>query len=92
MTAHALADFPTEGFEYFRQAFADADAARECRSARVFRGDDDRVLVLLAFDDADARARCRAEIEKDTASGGDMAPPVITELHEDEDLVTRARV
>lgn len=91
MTAHALADFPTEGFDHFRQAFTDADAARECRSARVFHGDDDRVLVLLAFDDADALARCRAGIEKDMAAGGDMAPPVITELREDDDLVTGAR-
>jgi len=30
-------------------------------------------------------------MEKDTASGGDMAPPLFTELQEDEDLVTRAR-
>ena len=92
MTAHALADFPTEGFDHFRQAFTDSGATRECRSARVFHGDDDRVLVLLSFDDAEARTRCRDAIEKDLASGGDMAPPVITELREDDDLVTRASV
>lgn len=93
MTAHALADFPIEGFDHFRQAFSDAldgGPARECREARVFHADDGRVLVLLAFDDSDALARFRAEIEKDVASGGDMAPPLLTELHEDDDLVTRA--
>lgn len=91
MTAHALADFPADGFDHFRQAFADAQAegpGRECREARVFRADDDRVVVLLGFDDTDALARFRAEVEKDTASGGDMAPPVFTELREGDDLVT----
>ncbi|MEJ2886000.1 hypothetical protein [Actinomycetospora aeridis] len=95
MTVHALADFPVDGYDYFRQAFADAQEsgpARECRGARVFRSDDDRVLVLLEFDDTDALARFRAEMEKDTASGGDMAPPVFTTLHEEDDLVTRTRV
>ncbi|MDD7938827.1 hypothetical protein PHK61_10405 [Actinomycetospora lutea] len=96
MTAHALADFPTAGFDHFRQAFRDAlddGPARECREARVFHGsgddEDGRVVVLLSFDDTDALARFRAEIEKDVASGGDMAPPVFTELTEDDDLVTR---
>ncbi|MHC1558576.1 hypothetical protein ACR9E3_06450 [Actinomycetospora sp. C-140] len=87
MTVHALADFPTYGFQHFRQAFRDADAARDCRSARVFHADDDRVVVLLTYPDADALARFRAEMEKDMASGGDMAPPVFTELAEDDDLV-----
>ncbi|GAA4934006.1 hypothetical protein EV188_102664 [Actinomycetospora succinea] len=95
MTAHALVDFPTEGFDHFRQAFqeslADDGPARECREARVFRSEEDRVLVLLAFGDTDALARFRAEIEKDVSAGGDMAPPVITELREDDDLVTSAR-
>jgi hypothetical protein len=93
MSAHALADFPTEGFDHFRQAFRDAlddGPARECREARVFHAEDGRVVVLLSFDDTDALARFRAEMEKDAASGGDMAPPVFTELREDDDLVTRA--
>ena len=73
MTVHALADFPTDGFDHFRQAFIEGDGARECESARVFRADDDRVVVLLTFPDDDALARFRAETEKDMASGGDMA-------------------
>lgn len=96
MTVHALADFPTDGFEHFRQAFRDADVARECQNARVFRTaddtDDGRVLVLLSWPDADALARFRAEMEKGMASGGDMAPPVFTELREDDDLVARGAV
>lgn len=90
MTVHALADFPTDGFDYFRQAFTEADGARECESARVFRADDDRVVVLLTFPDEDALARFRTETEKDMASGGDMAPAVFTELHEESDLTAPA--
>jgi hypothetical protein len=90
MTVHALADFPLDGYQHFRQAFTEADAARECESARVFHAEDDHVLVLLAWPDADALARFRDEMEKDMSAGGDMAPPVFTELHEDADLVPGA--
>lgn len=92
MTVHALAEFPTDGFQHFRQAFRDADAVRECESARVFHADDDRVFVLLSWPDADALARFRAEMEKVMAAGGDMAPPVFIELREDDELVQRGAV
>jgi hypothetical protein len=90
MTVHALAEFPTDGYDHFRQAFTDAGAARECESARVFHADDDHVVVLLAWPDPDALARFRAEMEESMPSGGDMAPPVFTALHEDADLVAGA--
>lgn len=92
MTVHALADFPTDGYQHFRQAFLDnAGAVRACEGARVFHADDDRVVVLLTWPDADALARFRDEMERDMASGGDMAPPVFTELHEDDDLAVDGR-